>query len=481
MGSEGEYGKYAALVSVLVGQLIGPLDGSMVNVALPTIGEELHISISATSWIMVTYFLITAGFLVSFGRLGDLLGRKRVFCSGLALFASGAVVSGLSPNYGALILGRALQAVGAGMFTATLPALVTLVFPPAERGKALGFAATAVSLALAAGPFLGGSISGGWGWRFIFFVTPPLALLSLFLTLRLVPESHAREGAGMDLPGTLLLLSIFAPLVLLLIQGRSWGWNSIPVRVCAVLSIASVLIFVHHERRSPAPVVELKLFRLPSFTLSNLASYAGYIAFQAALFTTPFFLQYYLGLSPGAVGLVLTVTNTVSLFFLSPSGILSDRIGQLPLETAGMLFIALSLGMLSLLGAELTLTVIILSLAALGVGYGLFRSPNYSAVMGSVPRERLGVAGGVYATMRTFGFLSGIAAASWAMGSWALRKPVTPQAVITDPSFQSAVRNAYLAGLSAALAGILILLAKAAFDRKRESQGSGPDRRNTGA
>ncbi|MFW6113944.1 MAG: MFS transporter, partial [Actinomycetota bacterium] len=457
-----KYGKYSALSAILIGQLAGPLDGAMVNVSLPTIGEELGISISATGWVMVIYFLFSASFMVSFGRLGDLAGRRKIFCYGLLIFAASSAAGGLSVNYGMLVTARAVQALGSGMFTATLPALVTSTFPEKERGKALGITSTTVSVSLAVGPFLGGMISGTLGWRYVFFITPVLAVLSASLCRRFVPESHVSYDESMDVYGAFLLLALLAPAILALGQGRYWGWGSPATVGLVLIALCMAWLFARHERSAIYPVIDLKLFRIPTFTLSNLASAASYVAFQAVVFSTPFFLQYYKGMPPQAVGLIVAVANTTSLLFLFPSGILSDRIGTMSLELIGMFFVILCLALLAMAGSELTLLIIILALLSLGAGYGLFRSPNYSAVMGSVPRASLGVAGGVYGTMRHLGLLTGIAMASTMMGEWAVKRQVAEGAgsALNNPSFQAAVRNAYMAGFLVALLGLLLLAIK---------------------
>jgi MFS family permease len=459
------HGEYAVLSALLLGQLIGPLDAAMVNVALPSIAEDLNLSITASGWILIIYFLFAASFMISFGRLGDVVGRKKIFRYGLLVFSIGSVSSGLSAGYAMLLAARAVQAIGAGMFTATLPALITSTFPEEERGKALGIATTVVSIGLAIGPFLGGAISGTLGWRYVFLIAPVFAMASFFLCRRLVPESRASREEEMDFYGAFLILAILAPATLALSQGRIWGWGTPVIIGLFALSIAAAWLFIRHERATAFSIIDLELFRIPTFTLSNLASYASYIAFQAALFVTPFFLQYYMGMSPQTMGLVIAVTNTTSLFLLSPSGILSDRISPLPLEITGMAFIALSMSLFALAGADLTLTIIVVSLVALGIGYGVFRSSNYSAVMGSVPEPSLGVAGGVFGTMRTMGFLTGIAMAGTVMGEWATKRPVAEGAgaVLNNPAFEAAARNAYLAALIVALVGLLFLFIKLAY------------------
>lgn len=324
------------------------------------------------------------------------------------LFLVSSIASGLSPNYGLLLVSRALQAVAAGMISANLSALIMAAFPEEKRGKALGLAATTISLGLAVGPWIGGIISGTLGWRYVFFVTPVLGLVSIILCYGYVPESRVGEDETMDIYGSSLILACLGPATIALTQGRVWGWTS-PVTVgLFMLSLASAWLFLRHEKAAAFPVIELKLFSNPDFTLDNLATFISFVCLSAMLFATPFFLQYFLGMSPQGIGLVISFVNAIPLFLLMPSGILSDRVGTIRLEIPGMALICLSLALLALTGSAITPSLVMFSASVLGLGYGAFCSPNYSAIMGSVPESRLGVAGGVYGTMRNLGSLAGI-------------------------------------------------------------------------
>ena len=453
---------YLALFALLLGQCVTAMDVAMVNVSLPSIREDLNVSIAAAGWVMIVFFLLTTSFMISLGRLGDVYGHKKVFSGGLLCFMAGSLLSGLSPGYGLLLCGRAVQGLGAGMISSNLPALITAVYPEEERGKALGIAATTISLGLAVGPFLGGLISGTLGWRYVFFVTPLLLPLSIIPCYRFVPESQAAEAESMDIYGAGLILFFFAPATLAMTQARSWGWASPATLGLLLISFAAAWLFVRHERAAAYPVIELKLFSNPTFTLSNLAYFACFICLQTVLFTTPFFLQYFLEMSPQAIGAVIGIINMLPLLLLVPSGMLSDRMGTVKLETAGMAFVCLSLGLLAFAGSGLTLFLVLVSLILLGFGYGVFFSPNYSAVLGSVPEPRRGVAGGVYSTMRNIGSLTGTAMASSVLGQWALSATAVQEAggSYTSPAFQAAVRHAYLAAMVVALAGLLLVAAK---------------------
>jgi len=455
-------GEYSVLAALMLAQFILPLDFAMISVALPTIGEDLNVSISAAGWILIIYYLFAASFMISFGRLGDVRGRRKVYVQGLILFNCGLLMGGLSINYGMLLAARSLQALGAAMFLANLPALATSAFPMQERGKALGLINTTGSVGGAMGPLMGGLLSGTLGWRFVFLFQLVFALPALLLGFLLVPESKLVDGEDMDTYGALLLLAVLAPLSLALSQAKVWGWTSPVVAGLLLISLAAVCLFLRHERKAEQPVMELKLFRVPDFTLSNAAACVAYMAMLAVMFVTPFLLQYFLGLSPQLLGLIMTIAFAVPLLVLAPSGILSDRVGTLPLEMGGLVLIALSTSLLAFTGSSLSVPLVILSLVAMGLGFGIFFTPNYSAVMGTVPAARLGVAGGIYGTMRTMGILTGVAMASSVMGVWATVSPALEgtEGYLNNAAFEVALRNAYLAGFLVALAGLAILLIK---------------------
>lgn len=455
-------GGYSILTALMLAQFILPLDFAMISVALPTIGEDLKVSISAAGWILIIYYLFTASFMISFGRLGDVRGRRKAYIQGLILFNCGLLMGGLSANYGMLLAARSLQALGAALFLSNLPALATSAFPMQERGKALGLINTTGSVGGALGPFMGGLLSGTLGWRYVFLFQLIFALPALLLGYLLVRESEPAGGEDMDAYGALLLLAVLAPLALALSQARAWGWASPIVAGLLLISLAAAWLFLRHESEAEYPVMELKLFRVPGFTFSNAAACAAYVAMLAVMFTTPFLLQYFLGMSPQVLGLIMTIPFAVPLLVLAPSGILSDRAGTLPLEMGGIALISLSTGLLAFAGTSLSRLLVISSLAVMGLGYGIFFTPNYSAVMGSVPVARLGVAGGIYGTMRTMGILTGVAMASSVMGAWATVSPAVEGTggYLNNTAFEAALRNAYLAGFLVAMACLAVLLVK---------------------
>ena len=401
-------GKYPVVLAVLLGQLITPLDVGLNNTSLPKIGQSLNLGVAASGWIMGVFWLFATVFMIIAGRTGDVLGRRKIFSYGIFVFIVGSLASGFSPNYPVLLAARAVQGLGAALTSSNALALICCSFSEEQRGKALGLLAACISLGFTIGPLLGGFICSSLGWRYIFFVNIPLGLVALILCLRFVEESETEPDQSIDLLGALILLTILAPASLSLIQVSSWGWLSPYTISLFLLALVAGWVFVMHERAAAQPVIDLGLLRIPAFSLSNMATYALFISSRLALFIAPFYLQYYRDMPVYLIGLVISLTNVIPLVLLIPSGIISDRVGTTGLELFGMSSIALSLGLPLVAGSQLTMPLLIISLLLIGLGYGVFYSPNLRAVMGSVPQSGLGFAGGVTATMRNFGFLTSI-------------------------------------------------------------------------
>jgi MFS family permease len=335
------------------------LDGSIVNVALPTIGRELAAPVARLQWIINGYVLaITATLLVA-GRLGDRVGHRRLYTGGLLLFTLGSALCGLAPGLGALVASRVVQALGASAMMAIGPAVVTAVFPPERRGRALGAVGTAVAVGLTAGPPLGGLIVASLSWRWVFFVNLPVGLAGAAWALRTLPRGGAAAGG---------------------------------------------------------PLLDVGLFRIPVFAWGLVAGFLSYAAMFSQTLLTPFLLARVLALSPGAVGMVL-VAVPVAMSIASPvSGWISDRFGGRWLPVVGMVVLAVALVSLSFAGEGSAVTSVAARLALAGVGMGLFQSPNNAAVMSALPRQRLGSGGGLLATSRNAGMAAGIGLAGALVG-----------------------------------------------------------------
>ena len=393
-----------------VGTFVTALSNSVLNAILPLIATAFQTDISAVEWIITTFLLVQSGLLLTFGRLGDIVGHRRVYLAGLLIFIGSMLLCALAPSVLTLIGARILQAAGAAMFIANSSPIAMAVFPPSQRGRVLGIQATTVYLGLATGAPLGGFLADQLGWQSVFLIPIPFAALALLVSwqaLRVETPPSRRErfdlvGAGVYLVGLIVVL-------LALNRGRSWGWTSELTLGCLLLGATLLAAFVIHERRTPSPMLNLSLFGQRAFTAPVISSMLNYAAAAGTTFILPFALIQGRGLSPGQVGLVLTSQPIVMAIMASVSGALSDKIGSRLPATLGMTILAVGLFLLSWMDPATPLPLISAGLAVVGLGIGLFTSPNNSAVLGAVGPERRGVASGILSTARTLGNVLGIA------------------------------------------------------------------------
>jgi len=401
--------KWGVLIAVGTATFMSALDGSVVNTVLPIVNRSLRSEVATSEWVVVIYLLLLSGLLPGFGRLGDLIGHKSVYTSGFFIFITASVLCGLSPTILALIAARGLQSIGAAMLSANSPAILTKAFPSSQRGQALGIQATMTYLGLTVGPSLGGWLTEQFGWRVVFFINLPVGLLALALGLRFIPRDSLENVAErFDWPGALTFLSGFTLLLLALNQGHHWGWASLPVLTCLTFSALLLVLFFRREKRISAPMLDLRLFRNRAFTTSLVSAVINYICVYGVMFLMPFYLLQGRGLSPSQTGALLTAQPIIMAIVAPVSGTLSDRIGTQAPATLGMGLLALGLFLLSRLGLSTSLAMVALSLAVTGLGIGIFISPNNSALMGSAPRHRQGIAAGLLATARNVGMVLGV-------------------------------------------------------------------------
>ncbi|MCZ7571638.1 MAG: MFS transporter [Ardenticatenaceae bacterium] len=401
--------KWWVLLAVGVGTFMSALDGSVVNTILPVVNRSFGSGVATIEWVVTIYLLVVSGLLLSFGRLGDLRGHKPVYVTGFAVFVLGSALCGLAPSARALIGFRALQALGAAMLFANSPAILTKNFPAAQRGQALGLQATMTYLGLTAGPALGGWLTDQLSWRAVFYINVPVGLLAMLLSLRLIPRDLPAEHAEQfDLPGAATFMAGLVILLLALNQGHAWGWTSPPIVGLLAAAVLLLALFVSIERRVPNPMLDLSLFERRLFTASATSAVLNYICVYSILFLLPFYLIQGRGLNPAQAGLLLTAQPLVMSVTAPLSGTLSDRIGTRLLTTLGMVLLAVGLFLLARLGPQSAYGSVVVALAVAGLGLGIFVSPNNSAMMGSAPRHRQGIAAGVLATARNVGMVLGV-------------------------------------------------------------------------
>ena len=386
----------SVLIAVILASFLTPFTLSSVNVALPTIGRDFEVDAITLNWIAISFLLTSAMFLVPFGKLADMRGRKKVFLSGMAVFTLGSLFSALSPNSSFLIAFRAFQGIGGAMIFATGIAILSSVFPAKERGKVLGINVASVYTGLSLGPFLGGILTENFGWRSVFLVTVPIGIVVIvFASFKIKGEWIDEENKSFDYIGSILYSSILAFFIVGISQ-----LSSLMLLLC--LCFAAILFL--WESRIESPVFDFSLLKSnTTFTLSNLVALLSYTSTFAVGFLLSLYLQYVKMLSPQNAGAILLVQPAIQAVISPFAGWLSDRIEPKIVASAGMGLIALALLMFSGLESHTSIFSLLVYLALLGVGFALFSSPNTNAIMGSVDRRFYGFASATLSTMRVVG------------------------------------------------------------------------------
>ncbi|MBU0967634.1 MAG: MFS transporter [Proteobacteria bacterium] len=465
-------GRWQVFFLVAVGIFMATLDGSIVNIAVPTIMKELNVSVAAVQWVVMIYLLTVTSLLLSFGRLSDIHGRRRVYSLGLLVFSAGSLCCGLAANILWLIAARLFQGFGAAMIMACTPALIVDTFPPAERGRALGLIGSVVASGLTTGPVVGGLLLHFFSWRAIFLVNIPIGLVTAALVHAMLKGSQAdsRRQESFDWPGAVMLALCLGSLLLAVTHGYEWGYFSRPILLLVGLSLISAAALVVVEQRAAHPILDGGLFRIRLFTLPILAA----VILFASLFSLVFLMPFYL-LNPGGFDVdragYLMATIFVFLFIVSPiSGSLSDRIGSRLLCTGGTAIVALSLYLLALLPAEASVADIVWRLALAGIGMAVFLPPNSAAAMNIVPPNRRGVASATVAAARNLGMVLGVAVSGAVFNSTFHRLSNGAYLKLYQPSlepvFMQAFHAAMISGMMIALIGVIISFLRGPEPRK---------------
>ena len=401
--------KWGILLAIGVGTFMTALDTSVANTVLPVIGKSFNAAITNVEWVVTIYLLVLSGLLLSFGRLGDMRGHKTIYLSGFGIFIAGSLLSGIAPNIVSLIAFRGLQALGAAMLAANSPAILTKSFPAQQRGQALGLQATMTYLGLIAGPSLGGWLASLFSWRVVFYINIPVGLVFLWLGNHFIPgDTIHQQAEKFDFPGAITFMLGLGALLLGLNKGEEWGWTSIPILVLLFGAISLLSVFIYVEKHSKQPMLDLSLFKKLPFSMTTASAILNYIGVYSSIFLMPFYLIQGRGFTPAQAGLILTAQPLVMAVVAPISGTLSDRIGTRLPAVFGMAVLSTGLFLLSRLGAHSEITTMMMALAVVGLGTGAFISPNNSALMGSAPTSRQGIAAGILATARNFGMVLGV-------------------------------------------------------------------------
>ncbi|MDO8689948.1 MAG: MFS transporter [Dehalococcoidia bacterium] len=402
--------KWWVLITVGIGGLAGALDLTVVNTVLPVIRESFGAQMSSIEWVVMSYLLTISIFLLTFGRMGDIFGHKHVYYVGLVVFTAGSVLCGISRSEIFLIGFRAFQGIGAAMISANAMAILTWTFPQKQRGQAVGLLVMMTYVGIAFGPALGGYLTDQLGWRSIFFVNLPIGTLAAIMAFFVIPRhalSEKRES--FDVLGASALVVGLGSLMFALSKGQDLAWTSAPIIGLFVVAMASIAIFLKIESAVRFPMLDLGLFSSRLFTSATVSACLNYLCVFSSLFLLPFYLVQGRGFTPGSAGILITAQPATMMVIAPLSGYFSDRIGSRLLSTTGMVFVAAGMFAYSKLGAQSSEPSMLLSLVLTGIGNGLFVSPNSSAIMGSAPRHRQGIAAGMVATARNLGMVLGVA------------------------------------------------------------------------
>ncbi|HXY81592.1 MAG TPA: MFS transporter [Gaiellaceae bacterium] len=454
--------KWWTLAAVAFGLFMIMLDNTVVNVALPSIERDLHVSIASLEWIVTAYALTFAALLVTGGKLADMFGRRRIFVVGIAVFTLSSLACGLAPSAGFLIGARAVQGIGAALMNPATLSIITATFPPKERGQAIGIWAGVSALALAIGPLAGGLIVDNINWNWIFFINVPVGVLGIVVSRIVIKESRdTSHEQSIDLPGLITSgLGLFA-LTYGLIEGNRHGWAS--AEIVGLFVAAAVLLagFVLLERRQRLPMFDLSLFRSGAFAGANFVALLVSLGMFGVFFYISLYLQNILGFSPTKAGASF-LPMTILIILVAPvAGRLSDRVGSRWLMGAGMSLLGASLLLYQRVGVHSDFWTLLPAMLLGGVGMALTMSPMTAAAMGAVPVDKAGVGSGVLNSFRQVGGAMGVAVMGAIVASYVHTGSHT---LLGEQQFVSGLHAALLvsAGLAFAGAGVAVAVVRTA-------------------
>ncbi|MFC1669261.1 MFS transporter [Spirochaetota bacterium] len=408
--------KWYAMAAVAMGIFLGTIDASIVNIALPTLVKELNTEFSTVQWVVLSYLLTITTLMLGTGRVADIFGKKHIYIWGIAIFTIGSLLCAISPNVYWLIAFRIFQGIGSVMMMALGAGIVSEAFPPSERGKSLGFIGSIVSIGIVAGPVFGGIIINFLSWPWIFLVNLPVGIAGIIISVKFVPSSKPRGGQKFDFAGASFLFISILTLLLALTFGQRVGFANTYIYLLFSVFVVFLGAFIIVQLKVKNPLIDVRLFRRGLLSINFFMGFSSYLTLAGIILLMPFYLGNILGLSPGTMGLMLSVVPICAGIFSPIAGSLSDRYGTWIINAIGLAFIFLSYLVAQTLNENTSIIEYILVFIPLGIGMGTFQSPNNSAIMHSFPRENFGIASSLLAITRTLGQTSGIAVigAIWA-------------------------------------------------------------------
>ncbi len=405
---EGDKTPFILPVIVFAAVFMAVVDGSVVNIALPTITAYFGVNLTLSQWIVTGYLVTMTSLLLVFGRISEYIGRSRVFVLGFFIFTIASLACGLSQTLMQLIFFRVIQAVGASMLFSISGAIIFSIYPKSERGKAMGYVGATVAVGSIAGPVLGGFLVDTLGWEYIFLINVPIGALFIPLALKyLGREEIAARAVRMDWPGAAAMVICMVSLMFMLSSLAGEHAVSLAVTAFAMVFVSSLVAFIFIEKRVPEPLLDLSIFRVYPFSLSILATFLYFAAIFMINVAGPFYFEGVYGLSPSQVGIVFLIMPMIMVIGSPLAGWLYDRHYSPYYSMAGMAIAGVSIIALAVMASSGVLFLVIASFFPMAVGFALFQSPNNTEVMNALPAEKISIASSVSATVRNLGMAIG--------------------------------------------------------------------------
>ncbi len=454
------------VATVALGTFMTCFDINATNVALPLIQSGFQTTISVVQWVVVAYLLTLCATQLTFGRVSDLYGLKKIYVLGFIGFTLSSLLCGLAPNIVVLIIFRVIQALSGSMMMATGSAIVSNAVAPENRGKALSTTAIAVAVATCAGPVIGGFMTDWFGWNSIFFINIPIGILGTILAMRNIQKDGSKAGAKFDPIGSVLIMLALVLILLPLDMLSKTTVNPILVAVSLIAGIAALVAFIFYEMKCDHPILDLNLFKNRVFTTANFAAVFFYMCEFMLVFISPYYLQQQRMLSVSVSGLMMLPMSLAMMIMAPISGAISDKFDSRFISCTGMGILGLAVIAFSTFHANTPTVLLLIVFAVTGMGAGMFHTPNNSAVMGSVPAFSRGVAGATLGTMRNIGMVLG-EATSAALMSYTINHATTifatkglVGAALQQAAFSRAMVVVCMVSAACALVALLLSLVR---------------------
>jgi EmrB/QacA subfamily drug resistance transporter len=456
--------KWWMFFAIAVGTFTSVADFGSINVALPTIAEHFSTDLPTTQWVMIGYALTISALLLPMGRLSDLVGRKRIYMAGFGIFIVGGILAGTSQSILALIMFKVLQGVGAGMTQGIGMAMAISAFPSDERGKALGSHITTVGAGNIIGPAIGGLIVGELGWRWVFYSTVGLSVLSIVAVAVLLDSRRFdRRGEGkrtFDWTGAALSTAALVSFLLVMTNGPRYGWTFPPVMVGLVALVAAVTAFIWWELRTETPMMDVRLFKRRIVSLGVAAQFISFIGNSSVRFLMPFYLQFVLGYTPQQIGLIIVPSAFAMIVAGAISGRLSDRYGWRKFTVGGLTASVTGLFVLSTLTENSPIGLVIGGMVLMVGGNGTFYPPNNASILSTVEESKYGVMSGLVNLVRNSANITGVAVATAIVTAVMASQGLPPSLSAISETGGTEVIDAFVTGLRIAyrIIGTLVIL-----------------------